>query len=73
MSGRRKLTEEFLVECRREAQRRANAKTNKELARIGNVSPNYVANIVSTMARAMRKRELINVSCGTQTDETVRS
>lgn len=73
MSGRRKLTDEFLVECRQEAQRRAEAKTNKELARIGKVSPNYVANIVSTMARAIRKRQIINVSSGTRSDETAES
>lgn len=49
-----------------EAQRRADAKTNKQLAQLTGLTPMYVANVVAKLRRGICQR--VDVSHGAQSN-----
>jgi hypothetical protein len=71
----RKLTDEGVALLQRQAhlrlQLRREGRTNKQLAIETGLAPGYVARLIAAMRRDLeaRKGELIDVSCGTKSDE----
>jgi hypothetical protein len=59
-----KMTADAMKLLQTEAQRRAEAKTNKELAQLTGLAPMYVANVVAKIRRSICQRVEVSRETG---------